>query len=102
MGLMNIFPFGLAGDRLCLLSLYAVRFLADTQEAFRVYLFLVLVFWDSFFCFLFLPLVLLSLIHLKHYHPINLPKIKFLFLIAFFKARMISHCPRDELLDSAC
>lgn len=92
MALMNVSPIGLqslVGEELYLLNLHAVRLLVDAQKAFEI-------------PFFFLPFVLSFLIHLKHYHQINLPKITFfLFLIARVKPGMISH-PYDELLDSAC
>lgn len=66
------------GKRLCLLSSPAVRLLVDTQRSIQG-LFVYFFFLFGQFC---LFLVLCFLIHLKHYHQINLPKIKFFFLIA--------------------
>lgn len=71
------------GKRLCLLSSPAVRLLVDTQRSIQGLFVYIFFFLGSFFFLSFcLFLVLCFLIHLKHYHQINLPKVKFLFLIA--------------------
>ena len=84
MGLMSVFLIGLAGKETMFIKFSCSqtfsRYSKKHSGFICVYFFL---FGQLFFFFFRLfVLVLCFLIHLKHYHQINLPKVKFLFLIA--------------------
>lgn len=83
MGLMSVFLIGLAGKETMFIKFSCSqtfsRYSKKHSGFICVYFFL---FGQLFFFSVCLFLVLCFLILLKHYHQINLPKVKFLFLIA--------------------
>ena len=83
LGLMSVFPIGLAGEETMVIKFACSqtfsRYSKKHSGFICVFFFFLL---GQIFFSLCLFLVLCFLIHLKHYHQMNLPKIKFLFLSA--------------------
>ena len=82
-GLMSVFPIGLAGEETMFMKFACSQTFSRYSKKHSGFICVFFFLWGQLFSF-FPPLffVLCFLIHIKHYHQINLPKIKFFYLSA--------------------